>query len=409
MKCRHCHHSLDLSLVDLGCMPPSNAYLSSPDDFSKEQIYPLKVLVCQSCWLVQTEDFTRADELFTADYAYFSSTSTSWLQHAACYANKAIDNLQLNSSSFVVELASNDGYLLRNFQQAGIPNLGIEPTQATAEAARSLGLTIVSEFFGRTLASDLVSRYRQADLVIANNVLAHVPDINDFVSGISLLLAERGVCSFEFPHLLNLLNEHQFDTIYHEHYSYLSLLSVQKVLQHSGLKLYQVEQLSTHGGSLRVWACLEQSTRQVDCSVSQMLQQEIDFGLATAEVYRGFQSEVDGVTAELKLFLQQQQQAGLKVVAYGAAAKGNTLLNYAAVGADLLSVVFDAAPSKQGKYLPGSHIPIQSPEHFNQYAPDLVLILPWNIKDEVVSYVKSIAAKPCAFVTAIPELIVIPA
>jgi SAM-dependent methyltransferase len=409
MKCRHCHHSLDLSLVDLDYMPPSNAYLSSSDDFAKEKKYPLKVLVCQHCWLVQTEDFTRADELFTADYAYFSSTSTSWLHHAACYAKKAIEELKLNSSSFVIELAANDGYLLRNFQQAGIPNLGIEPTTATAEAARSLGLTIISAFFGRTLAAEIVRDYRRADLVIANNVLAHVPDINDFVSGISLLLAQQGVCSFEFPHLLNLLNEHQFDTIYHEHYSYLSLLSVQKILQHSGLKLYDVEQLSTHGGSLRVWACLEQNPRQVNSNVKRILQQEIDFGLATSDIYRGFQLEVDKVAAELKLFLQQQQRAGVKVVAYGAAAKGNTLLNYAAVGTDLLSVVFDAAPSKQGKYLPGSHIPIQSPVHFNQYAPDMVLILPWNIKDEVIRYVKSIADKPCAFVTAIPELTVIPA
>lgn len=407
MKCRHCNHSLDLSMVDLGCMPPSNAYLSNTADFLKEQKYPLKVKVCQHCWLVQTEDFARADELFTEDYAYFSSTSTSWLEHAAAYVKKAIRELRLNSGSFVVELAANDGYLLRNFQQAGIPNLGVEPTKATAEAARSLGLTIISEFFGQTLAADLVSQYSKADLIVANNVLAHVPDINDFVAGISMMLADHGVCSFEFPHLLNLINEHQFDTIYHEHYSYLSLLSVQKILMQSGLKAYKVEQLSTHGGSLRVWACLERTEKLVESSVEAILQQEIDFGLADANAYRKFQQDVNQVADALKLFLQQQHQAGRKVVGYGAAAKGNTLLNYAGIGVELLPVVFDAASSKQGKFLPGSHIPIQSPKEMSKYNPDVVFILPWNIKDEVMAHVKNIAAKPYTFVIAIPQLTVV--
>lgn len=404
MKCRHCHHSLDLSLVDLGCMPPSNAYLSSTGDFSKEQKYPLKVKVCQHCWLVQTEDFTRADELFTEDYAYFSSTSTSWLQHAAAYVQKAISDLRLNSASFVVELAANDGYLLRNFQQAGIPNLGIEPTKATAEAARSLGLTIISEFFGQIFAADLVSQYSKADLVVANNVLAHVPDINDFVTGIAIMLADHGVCSFEFPHLLNLLNEHQFDTIYHEHYSYLSLLSVQKILLHSGLKVYKVEQLPTHGGSLRVWACLAEAEKVVESSVETMLQQEIEFGLADVDVYRKFQQEVNQVADALKFFLQQQHQAGRKVVAYGAAAKGNTLLNYAGIGVELLPVVFDAAPSKQGKFLPGSHIPIKHPEELPSYKPDLVLVLPWNLSTEIRAQLKPQLADSCELIVAIPRL-----
>lgn len=404
MKCRHCHHSLDLSLVDLGCMPPSNAYLSSTSDFSKEQKYPLKVKVCQHCWLVQTEDFTRADELFTEDYAYFSSTSTSWLQHAAAYVQKAISDLRLNSASFVVELAANDGYLLRNFQQAGIPNLGIEPTKATAEAARSLGLTIISEFFGQAFAADLVNQYPKADLVVANNVLAHVPDINDFVTGIAIMLADHGVCSFEFPHLLNLLNEHQFDTIYHEHYSYLSLLSVQKILLHSGLKVYKVEQLPTHGGSLRVWACLAEAEKVVESSVEAMLQQEIEFGLADADVYRKFQQEVNQIADALKFFLQQQHQAGRKVVAYGAAAKGNTLLNYAGIGVELLPVVFDAARSKQGKFLPGSHIPIKHPEELPDYKPDLVLVLPWNLSTEIWAQLKPQLADSCELIVAIPRL-----
>jgi SAM-dependent methyltransferase len=385
-------------------MPPSNAYLSSTSDFSKEQKYPLKVKVCQHCWLVQTEDFTRADELFTEDYAYFSSTSTSWLQHAAAYVQKAISDLRLNSASFVVELAANDGYLLRNFQQAGIPNLGIEPTKATAEAARSLGLTIISEFFGQTFAADLVNQYPKADLVVANNVLAHVPDINDFVTGIAIMLADHGVCSFEFPHLLNLLNEHQFDTIYHEHYSYLSLLSVQKILLHSGLKVYKVEQLPTHGGSLRVWACLAEAEKVVESSVEAMLQQEIEFGLADADVYRKFQQEVNQIADALKFFLQQQHQAGRKVVAYGAAAKGNTLLNYAGIGVELLPVVFDAARSKQGKFLPGSHIPIKHPEELPDYKPNLVLVLPWNLSTEIRAQLKPQLADSCELIVAIPRL-----
>jgi SAM-dependent methyltransferase len=404
MKCRHCHHSLDLSLVDLGCMPPSNAYLASTEEFPKEKKYPLKVLVCQHCWLVQTEDFAKADELFTADYAYFSSTSSSWLLHAASYVQKTIDDLQLNSSSFVVELAANDGYLLRNFQQSGIPNIGIEPTKATADAARSLGLTIISEFFGKALAAKLATSYPKADLVIANNVLAHVPDINDFVAGIALVLAEQGVCSFEFPHLLNLLNEHQFDTIYHEHYSYLSLLAVQKILLHSGLKVYKVERLSTHGGSLRVWACREDCPKAIESSVESTLQQEIDFGLATAEVYSDFQKCVDQVTDSLKLFLQQQKNAGRRVVAYGAAAKGNTLLNYAGVGIELLPVVFDAASSKQDKFLPGSHIPIKHPDHLPAYEPDVVLVLPWNLSTEIKTQLKPVLSNTTELIVAIPEL-----
>lgn len=286
MKCRHCHHSLHLTLMDFGSMPPSNAYLSSDAHFDKEKCYPLNVKVCEQCWLVQTQDFTRADELFTADYAYFSSTSSSWLQHAAEYVEGAVETLALDHSSFVVELASNDGYLLQNFQKRGIPNLGVEPTLAAAEKARTLGIDVVSSFFGMPLAKELVRLYRKADLIIANNVLAHVPDINDFVEGISVLLADNGVCSFEFPHLLKLLEEHQFDTIYHEHYSYLSLLAVKRILLQANLLIYRVEELTTHGGSLRVWAAKANTDRNIDKSVDDILAQEIEAGLATKEVYQ---------------------------------------------------------------------------------------------------------------------------
>lgn len=407
MKCRHCQQHLTLPLVDLGSMPPSNAYLNSVKQFADEVSYPLKVWVCQHCWLVQTEDFTRADELFTEDYAYFSSTSTSWLEHAKSYTQEVIQHRQLNSDSFVVEIASNDGYLLRNFVAAGIPCLGVEPTLATAQAARALGIDVVSNFFGVSLAQQLKQHYRAADLIIANNVLAHVPDINDFVAGISNLLAAEGVCSFEFPHLLNLLQYHQFDTIYHEHYSYLSLHSVLSITQQAGLRVWKVETLATHGGSLRVWVCANNSGITSHQSVLDMLHYEAEFGLTDALVYQHFQSKVDQIAQSLKLFLQQAKKQNKQVVAYGAAAKGNTLLNYSGVQIDDLPVVFDAAKSKQGKYLPGSHIPILSPEQLINYKPDYLLILPWNIRDEIQQQLAGQLPEYCQFVTLIPELLIV--
>jgi SAM-dependent methyltransferase len=387
-------------------MPPSNAYLSSALQFKHEVAYPLKVWVCQQCWLVQTEDFTRADELFTEDYAYFSSTSTSWLEHAKAYTQEVVLNRHLDSTSFVVEIASNDGYLLRNFVASGIPCLGVEPTKATAEAARALGIEVVTDFFGVTLAQQLKLKYGTADLVIANNVLAHVPDINDFVAAISDLMAVEGVCSFEFPHLLNLLRYHQFDTIYHEHYSYLSLHSVRSVVQKAGLRIWKVETLSTHGGSLRVWVCKEHSILEQESTVNHMLQCEIEFGLTNASVYQDFQAHVDKISLSLQQFFQQAKKQNKRVVAYGAAAKGNTLLNYAGITIEDLPVVFDAAKSKQGKFLPGSHIPILSPEQLTFFPPDYVLILPWNIRDEIKQQLEGQLSEQCQFVTLIPELVI---
>lgn len=404
MNCRHCQHQLTLPLVDLGVMPPSNAYLSRADLSANEACYPLKVWVCQHCWLVQTEDFTSADELFTADYAYFSSTSASWLAHAKGFADDSIKKLALDKQSFVVELASNDGYLLKNYVAAGIPCLGVEPTAATADAARELGIEVVSAFFGAQKATELVQDYRQADLIVANNVLAHVPDINDFVAGIAHLLAPEGTVSIEFPHLLHLLQWCQFDTIYHEHYSYLSLYTVQRIFAAAGLRVADVDVLGTHGGSLRVWFCHQHSQHLTKAAVSRVLDQEKQAGLQSAQAYRGFQARVDNVAAQLKSFLTECQQSGKQVVAYGAAAKGNTLLNYAGIKRELLAVVADAAPSKQGKFLPGSHVPIVSPAQLTDMKPNYVLILPWNISHEIISQLQLLHATGTRFVTAIPEL-----
>lgn len=404
MKCRHCQHDLTLPLVDLGVMPPSNAYLSEQALDSPEPRYPLKVWVCQHCWLVQTEDFTRAEQLFTADYAYFSSTSVSWLEHARQFAQSSISKLSLGPQSFVVELASNDGYLLKNYLAAGIPCLGVEPTDATAATARALGIDVVSEFFGQTLASTLVSDYRKADLIIANNVLAHVPDINDFVAGIALLLAEQGTASVEFPHLLNLLALSQFDTIYHEHYSYLSLHSACHIFSSVGLKVCDVEKLPTHGGSLRLWLCHQHAQRPINKAVAEVLAEEDAAGLRSVAAYSGFQAKVDAIAGCLRQFLQQCAQQGRKVVAYGAAAKGNTLLNYVGVTRTQLPVVADAARSKQGKYLPGSHIPIVTPDVLVQLQPDYVLVLPWNIRQEIVTQLKLVLSDQTRYITLIPEL-----
>jgi len=403
MNCRHCQQLLTLPFIDLGAMPPSNAYLASLEQCEQEQSYPLKVWVCENCWLAQTEDYNKAEELFTADYAYFSSTSTTWVAHAQRFADQAITQLSLSSNSFVLELAANDGYLLQHFVRSGIPCLGVEPTSATAAAARAKGIAIVEDFFGVALANHLCGDYGKADLIVANNVLAHVPDINDFVAGIAAMLKPKGVCSVEFPHLLNLIQYRQFDTIYHEHYSYLSLHSVRTIMQAAGMTVYKVEKLPTHGGSLRVWVALSDAIA-IDIGVSSVLAEETEAGMVTAEGYRHFQTVIASVAKNFHAFLQQAKQENKIVVAYGAAAKGNTFLNYLKVDSELISAVFDAAEAKQGKFLPGSHIPILPPEHLAGFNPDYVVILPWNLREEVTNQLKSVVPVHCKFVTAIPEL-----
>lgn len=404
MKCRHCNSVLEHTFLDLGFAPPSNAYLTI-DDLTKPELYfPLKLKVCTTCWLVQTEDYAQADELFGDDYAYFSSVSKGWLKHATQFAEMAIQRFSLDTNSLVIEVASNDGYLLRNFFDAKIPCLGIEPTASTAEVAEKLGIPVQRAFFGEHLGKQLASQGKQADLITGNNVYAHVPDINDFTRGLKESLKASGTITLEFPHLLCLIQQNQFDTVYHEHFSYLSLHTVCKVFQHCGLRIFDVEQLTTHGGSLRLFGCHQECKRADSKSVADLLDAEDAAGLKKIETYFQFQERADRVKNELLQFLIEQKMARKRVVAYGAAAKGNTLLNYAGVRPDLLPVVADAAPSKQGKRLPGSHIPIVSPDELIQWKPDFVVILPWNIAAEVIESQQALRSLGAKFVTAVPQL-----
>ncbi|WP_432240067.1 methyltransferase domain-containing protein [Herbaspirillum robiniae] len=404
MKCRHCQTELQDTFIDLGFSPPSNAYLKAEDLRRPETYYPLKVMVCRQCWLVQTEDYTHYDQLFDTEYAYFSSTSTTWLEHASRYVDMVAARLQLGEQSLVVELAANDGYLLQYVKQKNIPCLGVEPTRSTADAARAKGIPIVEEFFGVALGKRLRESHGAADLIAANNVLAHVPDINDFVGGMSALLAPQGMVTVECPHLLNLIAQSQFDTIYHEHFSYLSLVAVERVMRAQGLRVVDVEELPTHGGSLRIYACHIGAAIEATPAVAAMLARERAFGLEDIGAYAGFQHKAEEIKAQLLAFLLEQKRLGKKVLAYGAAAKGNTLLNYSGVHPDLLGLVADAAPSKQDKYMPGSHIPIVSPQRLLAEKPDVVLILPWNIKDEVAQQLAEIRNWGGRFAIAVPHL-----
>lgn len=407
MKCRHCENSLTHTFLDLGFAPPSNAYLHPADLNRPELCYPLRIKVCDRCWLVQTEDHARADELFRSDYAYFSSTSTGWVAHAAKYSKEIISKLGLTNNSYVIELASNDGYLLRNFVAAGIPCLGIEPTASTAAHAKNLGIPVMLEFFGEKLGRQLAQQGKQADLVVGNNVYAHVPDINDFTRGLQAVLKPNGTITLEFPHLMQLLEHTQFDTVYHEHFSYLSLYSAQRILQAAKLRIWHVELLSTHGGSLRIFCCHEADTRQTTRAVALLFAEEAHRGMHDMAIYKDFQQRANMVKDELLSFLIEMKRKGKKVAAYGAAAKGNTLLNYAGVKPDLLPFVCDAAVIKQGKYMPGSHIPILPPSALISYEPDYVLILPWNIATEVKNHLLDLVQRGTRFCTAIPHLEII--
>jgi SAM-dependent methyltransferase len=388
MKCRHCGKTLEHIALDLGFAPPSNAYLTEEDLNKPEKYYPLRLKVCDQCWLVQTEDYADADELFTHDYAYFSSTSTSWLRHAKDYCDTITKRLGLSDQSFVVEIASNDGYLLKNFVAAKVPCLGIEPTASTASAAEAIGVPVLCEFFGEALGKKLAGEGKSADLVIGNNVYAHIPDINDFTRGLKAILKPGGTITLEFPHLLRMIQGRQFDTVYHEHFSYLSLWTVQRIFDAAGLKVFHVEELSTHGGSLRIYGCHGDNPRAVDMSIERVLAEEQRYQLRSLQVFRDFQASAERIKDDLVMFLIDQKRFGKKVVAYGAAAKGNTLLNFAGVKPDLLPVVFDAASSKQNRFMPGSHIPIRSPEDIIGEKADFVLILPWNIAAEVQQQLK---------------------
>ncbi len=404
MNCRHCGTPLEHRVLDLGFSPPSNGYLRQEDLKKPEITYPLRLFVCTSCWLVQTEDYAKANELFNPDYAYFSSTSASWLRHAELYSEAVIEHFNLGSDSFVIEIAANDGYLLQNFVAARIPCLGIEPTASTAEAAEAKGIPILREFFGATLGKDLAAEGRQADLVIGNNVYAHVPDINDFTRGLKAALKPGGTITLEFPHLMLLLEQALFDTVYHEHYSYLSLASVEHIFAAAGLRVFDLERLPTHGGSLRVYGCHADDERAASAAVANLLAQERERGMADLTLYQTLQPRADRVKDDLVMFLIEQKRQGKLVAGYGAAAKGNTLLNYAGVKPDLLPFVCDAAPSKQGKYLPGSHVPILPPAVLSERRPDFLLILPWNIAAEIKQQNAWLAGSGTQFVTAVPKL-----
>lgn len=396
--CRHCQSTDTMSFLDLGFAPPSNDYLRREALVQPETTYPLRLFVCQKCRLVQTKDFSSSEALFREDYAYFSSTSTSWLAHAKAYCEMAARRFELGANSHVIEVASNDGYLLRNFQAAKIPCLGIEPTHSTAKAARKLGISVIEAFFGADIADGLP----KSDLIIGNNVFAHVPDINDFSEGLANCLKPEGVITLEFPHVMNLVLQNQFDTVYHEHFSYISLLSAEHILKAAGLRVFDVEELPTHGGSLRLFACLQGASHAQTDAIQKLRDLEAAQGMNEDAFYADFQAKAERIKDDFLRFLLQAKADGKTVAGYGAAAKGNTLLNFAGVRSDAVQFVCDAAEFKIGKHLPGSHIPILDPGALRDQQPDYLVIFPWNIAKEIRASLSWM--EKTRFVTAVPEL-----
>ena len=405
MKCRFCGTVLTHKFIDLVNAPPSNSFLTKDQLNEPEVFYPLKLYVCDKCFLVQIDEYKKSDGIFNQDYAYFSSFSTSWLEHAKTYMDMIIDRLRLNAESHVMEIASNDGYLLQYFVSRHIPCFGIEPSANTAKAAKKKGIEILEEFFGTELAISLAQKEKKADLIIGNNVLAHVPDINNFVFGLKIALKKDGVVTMEFPHLMRLIEKNLFDTIYHEHFSYLSFHTVRRIFAEQGLVLFDVEELSTHGGSLRIYARHnEDKLKSVTSNVSELLKKEAAKGMLKLDYYLNFQQKADKVKYAFLSFLLEQRRAGKKVAAYGAAAKGNTLINYCGIKKDLIGFVVDASPHKQGKFLPGSHIPVFTEEMIRLNKPDYIVILPWNLKDEIINQLNYVNVWSAKFVLPIPRL-----
>jgi SAM-dependent methyltransferase len=403
-NCRFCGRTLTHVFADLGTSPLANSYLTAEQLAAPEPTYPLKVMVCDDCFLVQLPELASPAELFT-DYAYFSSYSDTWLRHAERYAEAMISRFALAAEQRVVEIASNDGYLLQYFQRRGVPVLGVEPARNVAAAAEKAGIPTLVEFFGRDLAGRLASAGRRADLLVGNNVLAHVPDINDFVAGLALALAPGGVVTMEFPHLLRLMEENQFDTIYHEHFSYLSFDTTRRIFARHGLTLFDVDELPTHGGSLRIYGCHRaDESKTVTAAVAAMSKREQEAGLGTLEPYRRFDERVRETRRRLLGFLAAARRDGKTIAAYGAAAKGNTLLNYCGIGAETIDYVVDRSPHKQGCYLPGTRLPIHPPARLFETRPDLVFILPWNIKEEVMEQMAGVREWGARFFVAIPEV-----
>ncbi len=403
-KCRHCGSPMPMTFVDLGTQAVANSYVPLDKAGEPEPEYALHTRVCTNCWLVQVDEDVPADQIFSGDYAYFSSFSTSWLDHAKLYVNRMAEEWSLGSDSLVVEIASNDGYLLQYFVEKGVPVLGIEPSGSVANAAEEKGVPTLVEFFGEALAKRLVEEGRRPDLICSANVLAHVPNINDFVAGVSTLLSGDAVYTVEFPHLLRLIEDVQFDTIYHEHYSYLSLLAVERIFAAHGMRVFHVEELSTHGGSLRVFGCLEGASHKERGTVQGIRDDEARAKLDQPEGYEGFDARVREVRRGLMDFLASASAKGRTVAAYGAAAKGNTLLNYCGVGSDQIAYCVDRNPAKQNTLLPGSKIPVFGPEKLDEVRPDFVLILPWNLKREIASQLSYLSPSGTLFVTAVPKV-----
>jgi hypothetical protein len=405
LNCRFCKSELKDEFVDLFNSPAANSFLTAEQLNEPETFYPLKVLVCRNCFLVQIDEYKKSTSIFDNEYVYFSSYSTSWLAHAKSYVHLISEKLDLNSKSLVIEIASNDGYLLQYFKEKNIPVLGIEPAGNTAEVARSKGIETISDFFGIRLASTFLHQEKKADLLIGNNVLAHVPDLNDFVGGMKLILGPKGVITIEFPHLIELIKNTQFDTIYHEHYSYFSLFSVQKVFKAHGLEIFDVQQISTHGGSLRIFCKhVDNTDWLVSPSVDHILSMEIKCGIDRIEFYCGFKLKVEKIKIDFLTQLIEFKKSGKKVAAYGAAAKGNTLLNYCGIKNDFIEFVVDANPSKQDKYLPGSHIPVVNEDRIEIEKPDIIIIFPWNLSTEIITQLDYVRNWGCKFLLPIPSL-----
>lgn len=408
MNCRFCKAPLEHVFIDLNNSPASNSFLTKEQLNEPEVFYPLKVYTCTNCFLVQVDEYKKSDAIFNNDYVYFSSYSTGWLTHSKEYVEKMIERFDFNTRSAIIEIASNDGYLLQYFKQHNIPVLGIEPTANTAKVAINKGIETIVDFFGVKLATELSASDRKADLLLGNNVLAHVPDIVDFVKGMKILLKDIGIITMEFPHLLQLINNNQFDTIYHEHFSYLSFYTVKKIFESAGLTLFDVEEIPTHGGSLRIYAThTGNGDQQVSANVRSLLDKEVSYGIDKIEYYKGFQQKALKAKIELLEFLISQNNQNKKVIAYGAAAKGNTLLNYCGIKNDLIDFVVEANPHKQNKFLPGSHIPVFEESKIKKFKPDFVLILPWNLKSEITSQLSYIREWGGKFVIPIPEIEII--
>jgi hypothetical protein len=405
MNCRFCNNKLIHEFVDLGFSPPSNAFLTAKQLNEPETFYPLKLMVCEKCFLVQIDEFAKHTNIFNSNYIYFSSFSTTWLAHAKAYTEMMTERFDLNTNTQVIEIASNDGYLLQFFKEKKIPVLGIEPSENTAAAAKQKGIESIVDFFGTRLALDLVSNGIKADLLLGNNVIAHVPEINDFVAGLKILLSEKGIITFEFPHLLQLIDKNQFDTIYHEHFSYFSFFNIKQIFEQHDLVMFDVQELPTHGGSLRIFAKhADDVSNSITKKVAEMLEKEIKYGINNLEIYQTYQVKAENVKNEFLTFLLAAKNHGKSVVAYGAAAKGVTLLNFCGIRQDLMNFVVDASPHKQNKFLPGVHIKVVDELEIRKTKPDFIVILPWNLKDEIsnqLSYIRDWDAK---FVTAVPNM-----